>query len=422
MINHQLEHIKRRFGIIGNHKALHRAIEIAMQVAPTDMNVLITGENGSGKESFSKIIHYLSPYKHKKLIPINCGSIPEGTIDSELFGHEKGAFTGAIEKRKGHFEEAHGGTIFLDEIGELPLSTQTKLLRVLEYGEFMKVGSSKVEKSHARIIAATNVDLVQALAKGTFREDLYYRLNTVPIHIPPLRKREKDTLLLFKKFAGDFADTHHTKPIQLTPEAEKTLIQYAFPGNIRQLKNLVKQMSVLEYKKHIITHQTLTNYLPSQTQNLVALEPDNQTENAKISEREILYKVLFDMQKDLQDLKRLLFEHLKKDTVGTQLIKTYPALFSRLTEHAQPQTNLPKINHTNITEITDQKEPKIIPVKLLKTANTTTQEEENLLLANKEKELILKALKKHNYKRKYAAQSLGIAERTLYRKIKEYNL
>lgn len=419
MINQQLDHIKKRFGIIGNHKALNRAIEIAMQVAPTNMNVLITGENGSGKESFSKIIHHLSPYKHKKLIPINCGSIPEGTIDSELFGHEKGSFTGAIETRKGHFEEAHGGTIFLDEIGELPLNTQTKLLRVLEYGEFMKVGSSKVEKSHTRIIAATNVDLVQALANGTFREDLYYRLNTVPIHIPPLRKREKDILLLFKKFAGDFADIHHTKPIQLTPQAQETLLKYSFPGNIRQLKNLVNQISILEYKKHIITQQALTNYLPTQAQHLVALQSNNPTENSKISEREILYKVLFEMQKDLQDLKRLLFEHLKKDTIGTELIKTYPTLFSRLTEHAQPQNNLPNINHTDIT---DQKESKPIPVKLLKAETTTAQQEENLLLADKEKELILKALKKYDYKRKHAAQSLGIAERTLYRKIKEYNL
>lgn len=419
-MDYQLEQIKKRFGIVGNDKQLNRAIAIAMQVAPTNMSVLIHGENGTGKESFSKIIHFLSPQKHHKLIAINCGSIPEGTIDSELFGHEKGAFTGAIESRKGYFEEAHGGTLFLDEIGEMPLSTQTRLLRVLEYGEFMRVGSSRVEKSHTRIIAATNVDLLQAIGHGTFREDLYYRINTVPIHIPPLRKRSVDIMLLFKKFAGDFADLHHTQPIQLTPEAEQRFMEYSFPGNIRQLKNLVIQLSALEYQQPVITAETLANYLPAESRHLVALQQGRSAEQERLSEREILYKVLFDMQKDLYDLKQLVLEQLKKDTMGDQVIKAYPALFSRQSQHMPMQPGLPKVEGGGMGEKRAEGREEI-PAKLL-TPEREDRQTENLLLADNEKKLINKALEKHDYKRKPAAESLGIAERTLYRKIKEYEL
>ncbi|MEM7174201.1 MAG: sigma-54 dependent transcriptional regulator [Bacteroidota bacterium] len=416
-----LNHIKNTIGIIGNDKMLNRAIEIAMQVASTKMSVLISGENGTGKESFSKIIHSLSSYKHKKLVPINCGSIPEGTIDSELFGHEKGAFTGAVETRKGYFEEADGGTIFLDEIGEMPLSTQARLLRVLEYGEFIKVGSSKVQKTYPRIIAATNVNLLEAVRKGKFRQDLYYRINTVTIQVPPLRKRGDDILLLFKKFANDFADIHVTQPIKLDPEAAHTLLSYTFPGNVRQLKNLVNQMAVLEYQHPLIDAQTLATYLPAHSQALLTVAPHD-TLNPQISpaEREILYKVLFEMQKDLQDLKRLLFEKLQKEEEGKDLIDAYPVLFNRLREPNTIAGNFPK-THTPPAPIAN-KNPLPLAKFLTKENIEVPSQEENLRLIDKEKELIQKALRKHDYKRKYAAKSLGIAERTLYRKIKEYDL
>ena len=311
-----IQHIKQQFGIIGNAPALNRAVEVAMQVAPTVMTVLITGESGSGKESFSKLIHNLSTYKHGQFIAINCGAIPEGTIDSELFGHKKGAFTGAAEERKGYFEEASGGTIFLDEIAELPLSTQARLLRILEYGEFIKVGASKVQRVSLRVVAATNVDLLAAVHKGKFREDLYYRLATVPLRIPPLRERSTDTMILFRKFATDFADKYHVKPIQLTEEAQKTLLAYRFPGNIRQLKNLVEQISALEIDR-TITHEKLLQYLPPVQSDLPVLYQGTQTADA-LPERDLLYKIFFDMKKDVGELKRLVFEFLNKDVSGSR--------------------------------------------------------------------------------------------------------
>ena len=324
----EIQHIKQQFGIIGNAQALNRAVEVAVQVAPTAMTVLITGESGSGKESFSKLIHSLSPYKHGQFIAINCGAIPEGTIDSELFGHKKGAFTGAAEERKGYFEEANGGTIFLDEIAELPLSTQARLLRVLEYGEFIKVGASKVQKVSLRIVAATNVDLLEAAHKGKFREDLYYRLTTVPLRIPPLRERDMDIVFLFRKFATDFADKYHVKPLQLTEEAQKTLLSYRFPGNIRQLKNLVEQISALEMDRHI-TQATLLQYLPPVRSDLPVLyrqTPDDET----LQERDILYKILFDMKKDVGELKQLVFELLSTNASGNQRIKEHAVLFQSI--------------------------------------------------------------------------------------------
>jgi len=314
-----LQNIKQRFGIIGNANPLNHAIQVAMQVAPTNMSILINGESGSGKESFSKIIHYLSPYKHGSLIAINCGAIPEGTIDSELFGHEKGAFTGANELRKGYFEEASGGTIFLDEIGELPLSTQARLLRVLEYGEFIKVGSSKIQKVQVRIIAATHKDLLKAVHEGTFREDLYYRINMVPIRIPPLRERPEDISLLFRKFALDFADQYYVKPIHLAVEAQEMLKKYPFPGNIRQLKNLAVQLSALAYQENPIDAQTLATYLPPAS-HLPVLSQDAPADALTPSEREIFYQVLLELKKDVQGLKKLLFERLHQEPKGCLFI------------------------------------------------------------------------------------------------------
>ena len=409
----EIQHIKQQLGIMGNAPALNRAVEIAMQVAPTAMTVLITGESGSGKESFSKIIHTLSPYKHGKFIALNCGAIPEGTIDSELFGHKKGAFTGAAEERKGYFEEADGGTIFLDEIGELPLGTQARLLRVLEYGEFIKVGASKVQKTQLRVVAATHVDLLEATYQGKFREDLYYRLNTVPLRIPPLRKRGKDITLLFRKFTTDFADRYHVKPLQLTEEAQETLLKYPFPGNIRQLKNLAEQMSALEMDRSI-TQEKLIQYLPPVRQNFPALYLGEKPQE-DLQERELLYKVLFDMKKDVNELKQLLFELLNTDTQGDQLLKEHAVLFKSMdtpaTDAASPMQVIapaPKVDKTYAYE----KLPTL----------PATAAEENLSMEDKEIELIEKALKKHQNKRKQAAKSLGISERTLYRKLKQYDL
>lgn len=404
----EVQQIKRRFGIVGNAKALNRAVEIAAQVAPTAMTVLINGESGSGKESFSKIIHHLSPYKHGKFIAINCGAIPEGTIDSELFGHKKGAFTGAAEERKGYFEEADGGTIFLDEIGELPLSTQARLLRVLEYGEFIKVGASKVQKVQLRIVAATNVDLLDATYRGKFREDLYYRLNTVPLRIPPLRERGNDITFLFRKFATDFSDKYHVKPLQLTEEAVATLLQYQFPGNIRQLKNLVEQISALETQR-TIDQATLATYLPPARSKLPALYQGDQPQS-QLQEREILYKVLFDMKRDMQELKRLVFELLSKDTQGDQLIKDHAVLFQSLDSPSLDSTSA----HTPVQVIA--------PARKAVHALPERTNDENLSIEAKEKELIAKALKKYTHNRKQAAECLGISERTLYRKIKQYDL
>ena len=309
MMQDKLQYIKEQFRIIGNAAALNRAIQVAIQVAPTEMNVLITGESGSGKESFSKIIHHLSPRKHGNFIAINCGAIPEGTIDAELFGHEKGSFTGAVDARQGYFEAAHNGTIFLDEVGDMPLSTQTRLLRVLEYGEFVKVGASKIQKTNVRIVAATNVNLLAAIERGKFREDLYYRLNTVPIHIPPLRDRGTDIIRLFHKFASDFASKYRVKPIQLTAGAKEVLLKYRFPGNIRQLKNLVEQASLLEGEGNLSQGQLVT-YLPQVKSGLPVLHNTIAKNATYEPEREMLYKVLFDMKRDVNELKKLVFELL----------------------------------------------------------------------------------------------------------------
>ncbi|MBM3176890.1 MAG: sigma-54-dependent Fis family transcriptional regulator [Bacteroidetes bacterium] len=406
-----IQSVKQRFGIIGTSDLLNNAVRVAMQVAPTEMSVLITGESGSGKESFSKIIHHLSPRKHGQFIAINCGSIPEGTIDSELFGHEKGAFTGAHEARKGYFEVTNGGTIFLDEIGEMPLSTQARLLRVLEYGEFIKVGSSKVQKTDVRVVAATNVNLLKKAEEGQFREDLYYRLNTVPIYVPPLRERGKDAELLFRKFASDFAEKYKVKPINLTEEAKQVLIRYRFPGNIRQLKNLVEQISVLSADQKEINAELLAKYIPSESSLPARLgsAADN------ISEREILYKVLFEMRRDVNELKKLVLEGLNNPSVASQILKDHPQLFNDLSNERTADPVLIKVDKSAAAAEEDA-EPQIVEDV------THETEDDSLSIEKKEKELIRKALLKNNNKRKYAANDLGISERTLYRKIKEYGL
>lgn len=420
----ELQQIKLRFGIIGNSPLLNNAIRVAAQVAPTDMSVLITGESGSGKESFSKIIHHLSPRKHNQFIAINCGSIPEGTIDSELFGHEKGSFTGAHEARKGYFEVTNGGTIFLDEIGEMPLGTQARLLRVLENGEFIKVGSSKVQKTDVRVVAATNINLLENVQKGKFREDLYYRLSTVPIYVPPLRDRGDDIDLLFRKFASDFAEKYHVAPITLTPEAKSLLLNYRFPGNIRQLKNLVEQMSVLSPDNKLIDADTVRKFLPAPVSGVPALYSNPESGSQNISERDLLYKVLFDMKKDMTELKKFVLDALQNEEGRNQLIKDHGDLF----EDVDTSTETPAIpaappvllNIENPTPATNGyiEEPTAEEVHDI----DHEMEEESLSLEKKEKELIIRALRKNNNKRKYAAQDLGISERTLYRKIKQYEL
>lgn len=410
--------IKQRFGIIGNSPLLNHAIQVAAQVASTDMTVLITGESGSGKESFSKIIHQLSKRKHGQFIAINCGAIPEGTIDSELFGHEKGSFTGAHEARKGYFEVTDGGTIFLDEIGEMPLGTQARLLRVLENGEFIRVGSSKIQKTDVRVVAATNVNLMQAVEKGKFREDLYYRLNTVPIYVPPLRERGNDILLLFRKFATDFSEKYRVKPVYLTEDASSLILQFRFPGNIRQLKNLVEQISVLEIEREI-TRETLEKYLPvQQGSQAPALLRDLEGRESSFTERDILYKVLFDMKKDMNDLKKLVYELLQNEEYnnGDDLIKNHKDLFGNL---AKETVKEPVINTHLLLE--DGKNKNTIELAKVEDISHET-EEDSLSLEKKEKEMILRALRKNRNKRKYAAQDLGISERTLYRKIKQYEI
>lgn len=415
MASADIQQVKLRFGIIGNDEELNRAIDIAIQVAPTDLSVLITGESGVGKENFPKIIHQFSRRKHGQYIAVNCGAIPEGTIDSELFGHEKGAFTGAIGERKGYFGEANGGTIFLDEVGELPLSTQARLLRVLESGEFIKVGSSKVEKTDVRIVAATNVRLMEAIEQGKFREDLFYRLNTVPIQIPPLRERKNDTLLLFRKFAADFAEKYHMPAIQLTEAGKKQLMEYPWPGNVRQLKNVTEQISIIEQNREI-TPELLQKYLPAVPQSsLLPMVVGNLHQKSFESEREILYQILFDMRKDVNDLKKLVHD-IKAENRETV---TPPSPRSNL---ATLNLTAPEIHHPHIHEPAGRphyETPQIVEEDIQETAEYV---EEPLSLDEVEKEMIRKALERHHGRRKMAAKDLNISERTLYRKIKAYGL
>ncbi|GGK11113.1 sigma-54-dependent Fis family transcriptional regulator [Yeosuana aromativorans] len=415
--------IKQRFGIIGNSPALNRAIEKAIQVAPTDISVLVTGESGVGKESIPKIIHQLSHRKHGKYIAVNCGAIPEGTIDSELFGHEKGSFTGATQTREGYFEVANGGTIFLDEVGELPLTTQVRLLRVLENGEFLKVGSSKVQKTDVRIVAATNANMFEAIKKEQFREDLYYRLSTVDIHLPPLRDRQEDIHLLFRKFASDFALKYKMPTIKLTDEAVQVLLKHRWSGNIRQLRNIAEQISVLEQNR-TITAETLNSYLPTTGSNLPAVIKHTKSDSDFSSEREILYKVLFDMKSDLNDLKKLTLELMKKGNVK-DVEKEHEGLIQKIYGSQDDETEFEEA--IDDSELLSIPEHGIAPKDINNTQDKyhfaeEIEEEETLSLHDKELELIKKSLERHNGKRKLAAEELGISERTLYRKIKQYDL
>lgn len=418
MHDRELLSIKQRFGIIGNSPLLNHAIQVAAQVAATDMTVLITGESGVGKESFSKIIHHLSARKHGQFIAINCGAIPEGTIDSELFGHEKGSFTGASEARKGYFEVTDGGTIFLDEIGEMPLGTQARLLRVLENGEFIRVGSSKVQKTDVRVVAATNVKLLEAVEKGKFREDLYYRLSTVPIFVPPLRERGEDVELLFRKFASDFAEKYRVKPIKLTDDAVEVLLKYRFPGNIRQLKNLVEQISVLEMDREVDA-KTLTGYLPQESNLTPALYKQAGKQDEGFSERDLLYKILFEMRRDLNDLKKLVHDVLQNENYGNDIIEDHQELFHDIhTPDDYEEDFTPSNLRLDRSKSEEQERYELARVEDI----SHETEDESLSLEKKEKEMIVKALNKNNNKRKYAAQDLGISERTLYRKIKQYEI
>jgi transcriptional regulator with PAS, ATPase and Fis domain len=435
------QNIKSRFGIIGNSSALNHAIQVAVQVAATDMTVLITGESGTGKESFSKIIHQLSPRKHNNFIAINCGAIPEGTIDSELFGHEKGSFTGASDARKGYFEETNGGSIFLDEIGEMPLGTQARLLRVLENGEFIRVGSSKVQKTNVRVIAATNVDLMKAVERGKFRQDLYFRLNTVPIFIPPLRERGNDILLLFRKFASDLAEKNFAKPINLDEDAKKLLLKFRFPGNIRQLKNIASQISVLEVDNKDITAEVLMKYLPQNQMSMLPMVLGESREEG-LSEREgILFKAMFDVKKDIAELKKLVLSILQGETSGKTIIQQNKHLFTNVEDdifaptntYSTPSFNSSSTNNNNGSNNpssslllnaaqNDKKEHEEFEYIKVEDISHSVMDEDTFSLERQEKEMIVKALKKNNNKRKHAAQDLGISERTLYRKIKQYGL
>jgi len=408
-----LQQIKQRFGIVGNASPLNRALEIAAQVAHTDLSVLVTGESGTGKEIIPQVIHQLSARKHKEYIAVNCGAIPEGTIDSELFGHEKGSFTGAAGSRQGYFEVANGGTIFLDEVAELPMQTQVRLLRVLETGEFLRVGASKSIKTNVRVVAATNENMQRAIAKGKFREDLFYRLSAIPIQLPALRERDEDIHLLFRKFASDFADRYRMPAIRLTDDAVKILMDYPWPGNIRQLKNTVEQISIIETERSI-DGLLLSTYLPSPQEQSPAII--NETSQESISERELMYKFLFDMKKDLTDLKKLVVELLSQSG-NIQLSPDQHAVMDKLYQDygtaAAPSKGLiaPRIEPVE-NDFIDNEDSFVLHEEF----------EESLSLEEREKELIVKALEKHRGKRKYAAQELGISERTLYRKIKEYNL
>ncbi|MDH6308331.1 DNA-binding NtrC family response regulator [Dysgonomonas sp. PFB1-18] len=420
MAKPDIQQVKQRFGIIGNSPDLNRAIDIALQVAPTDMSVLVTGESGVGKENFPQIIHQFSHRKHGTYIAVNCGSIPEGTIDSELFGHEKGSFTGATGERKGYFEVANGGTLFLDEVGELPLSTQARLLRVLETGEFIKVGSSKVEKTDVRVVAATNLDMITATRNGRFREDLYYRLNTVPIRIPALRERKDDIPLLFRKFASDCAEKYSMPPITLTDAARQMLKDYYWPGNIRQLKNITEQISIIEQAREI-THDILKLYLPANEVGLVPVGTINANDQKSFSnEREILYQVLFDMKKDMNELKKIVHDivagNLKAADITTPVVDSKERVLTPMVvSSGEKVTPIPVREDIHaVMPKTDIADADII--------EAPDYEEETLSLQDVEKDMIIKALERHNGKRKNAAQDLKISERTLYRKIKEYNL
>lgn len=409
-----LHTIKQRFGIIGNYEGLNRAIDIAAQVAPTDLSVLISGESGTGKEIFPQVIHSYSTRKHGQYIAVNCGAIPEGTIDSELFGHEKGSFTGATDSRKGYFEVADGGTIFLDEVAELPLSTQVRLLRVLETGEFMKVGSSKVQKTNVRVIAASNVEVPRAIDEGRFREDLFYRLNTVPIRIPALRDRGEDIFLLFRKFSVDFAEKYRMPAIRLDSEAKNMLLNYSWPGNVRQLKNITEQISIIESEREI-NAATLANYLPEYGGVKLPAVIRKDDERSFASERELLYKILFDMKSDMNDLKKLVFDLIRRGDLDLQFTEANSGPIKNLFREAG--RNIPNEAETEAAQPDFQ-------VHAARKNIQDTEEiiEESLSLADKEVEMINKALEKYKGKRKLAAQELGISERTLYRKIKEYGI
>ncbi len=409
-----VQQIKQRFGVIGNYAGLNRAVDIARQVAPTDLSVLITGPSGAGKEIIPQIIHFFSARKHGNYIAVNCGAIPEGTIDSELFGHEKGSFTGAHESRKGYFEVADGGTIFLDEVAELPLSTQVRLLRVLETGEYMRVGSSKSQKTNVRVIAATNVDVLGQIQQGNFREDLYYRLNTVPIVVPPLKDRKEDIHLLFRKFANDFAEKYRMPAINLNEEAILILENYSWPGNIRQLKNITEQISVIE-KSRFISAEMLKLYLPDYTDvRLPALMKNSASGDSSFaSEREILYKILFDMKNDMSDLKKIVY-HFTQGGYNNNLSNEDAGIVDRLFKEMDPRNMGAPVNNFTNFDYNRKQGPNI--------QDTEEVVEESLSLEDKEMEMIKKALDKYHGKRKLAADELGISERTLYRKIREYNI
>jgi DNA-binding NtrC family response regulator len=417
----ELQSLKNRFGIIGNAPALNHALNVAAQVANTDLSVLINGESGVGKESFSLIIHALSARKHNPFIAVNCGAIPEGTIDSELFGHEKGSFTGAVDSRKGYFETVNGGTIFLDEIGEMPLGTQARLLRVLESGEFIRVGSSKVQKTDVRVIAATNKDLLEFTQKGKFREDLYYRLNTVPIRVPSLRDRKEDIIFLFRKFVVDFAERYKTTPVQLDEEAKNLLNNYPWPGNVRELKNIAEQLSVLSEDK-LITAAAFKKFLPEHNYNrlpVLASANGNMSHSEFANEREILYKLFFDMKKDVTELKRMFVDILQNP--GNASVAAKFANEALLREYPSSNDVKPVIGQQAIMQPaqTHNGQPVIMNHNDI---HNHEEVEESLNIMDKEKELIIKALKKHRGKRKDASLDLGISERTLYRKLKEYDI
>lgn len=413
-----VQNIKQRFEIIGNDYKLNRAIEKAIMVAPTDISVLVTGESGVGKEAIPKIIHALSHRKHGKYIAVNCGAIPEGTIDSELFGHEKGSFTGATSTREGYFEVANGGTIFLDEVGELPLTTQVRLLRVLENGEFLKVGSSQVQKTNVRIVAATNVNMRDAIAKGKFREDLFYRLSTVDIHLPPLRDRHEDIHLLFRKFAADFAHKYKMPAIRLEDNAVDLLLKYRWSGNIRQLRNIAEQISILETQRNI-NKDTLENYLPFEGNHLPSVVDKKTMESDLGSERELLYKIIFDMKNEINELKKITFEVLQQENISIPKSseKDFSSLFPSKSEHSFNRVETPEIiiEKPNKNEVLNEEDEDYWLAE-------TVEEEETLRLDQKEIELIKKALDRNKGKRKAAADELGISERTLYRKIKQFDL